>query len=88
MFGLYSVLWGKYKEYKEKEAEVILEPVKGCSGGNNQMVMIEDMNDEANDIEMQKAEIIKSSMSMSVPAVAIIAPIPQPPMIALEAPKT
>ncbi|GFS33401.1 nodulin MtN21 /EamA-like transporter family protein [Actinidia rufa] len=87
VFGLYSVLWGKYKEYKEKEAEVILEPVKGGSGGNNQMVMIEDMNDEANDIEMQKAETIKSSMSMSVPAIAIIAPIPQPPMIALEAPK-
>ncbi|GFY84648.1 nodulin MtN21 /EamA-like transporter family protein [Actinidia rufa] len=85
VFGLYSVLWGKYKEYKEKEAEAILEPVKGGRVGNNQMV-IEDM-DEANDIEMQKAEIKKSSMSTSVPAIAIHSPIPQPPMIALEGPK-
>ncbi|XP_057489710.1 WAT1-related protein At5g07050-like [Actinidia eriantha] len=82
VFGLYSVLWGKYKEYKEKEAEAILEPVKGGRGG----MVIEDM-DEANDIEMQKAEIKKSSMSTSVPAIAIHTTIAQPPMIALEAPK-
>ncbi|KAA8515615.1 hypothetical protein F0562_018774 [Nyssa sinensis] len=68
--GHYSVLWGKYKEYKEKEAEVILEPVK-----------VSDI--EANDIEMQKSEATKQSMT----AVANSAPIPQPPMIAMEAPK-
>uniref|UniRef100_A0A5B6YMU3 WAT1-related protein n=1 Tax=Davidia involucrata TaxID=16924 RepID=A0A5B6YMU3_DAVIN len=77
--GLYSVLWGKYKEYKEKEAEEILEPVKG-SGGNGQNMM-EDI--EANDIEMQKSEATKQSF----PAVAISAPIPQPPIIAMETPK-
>ncbi|KAL6997805.1 hypothetical protein U1Q18_007930 [Sarracenia purpurea var. burkii] len=60
--GLYSVLWGKYKEYKEKEADsIILEPVK-WNGGSKQMVtMIEDS--EANDIEMQKAKANKSSAS-------------------------
>ncbi|PHT30157.1 WAT1-related protein [Capsicum baccatum] len=42
--GLYSVLWGKYKEYQEKEIEgnAIIEPVKG--------VVI-------NDIEMQTSEV-------------------------------
>ncbi|XAR48313.1 hypothetical protein NMG60_11031084 [Bertholletia excelsa] len=81
--GLYSVLWGKYKEYKEKEAEAIPEPVKG-NGGNNQMVTImEDI--EANDIEMQRAAA--ESSQNAVPVAAITAPIPQPPMIAVEAPK-
>ncbi|KAK3446516.1 WAT1-related protein At5g07050 [Eucalyptus grandis] len=31
--GLYSVLWGKYKEYQEKEAEEIPEPVKDHQNG-------------------------------------------------------
>ncbi|XP_042004477.1 WAT1-related protein At5g07050-like [Salvia splendens] len=31
VIGLYSVLWGKYKEFKEKEAEEFLEPIKGCT---------------------------------------------------------
>lgn len=48
--GLYSVLWGKYKEYQEKEAEEIPEPVK-CNGENGHSVM----NIDENDIEMQKS---------------------------------
>ncbi|XP_052174482.1 WAT1-related protein At5g07050-like [Diospyros lotus] len=73
--GLYSVLWGKYKEYKEKEAtETIREPVKITR--NNQMLVII----EENDIEMQKAEANKT-------ALAIAAPIPQQPKISMEAPK-
>ncbi|KAA8517335.1 hypothetical protein F0562_017616 [Nyssa sinensis] len=79
--GLFSVLWGKYKEYKEKEAEAIPEPDQGSGGNGQTMTMIEDI--EANDVEMQKSEAIKQS----VPAVAISAPIPVPPMIAMEAPK-
>ncbi|KAL2534932.1 WAT1-related protein [Abeliophyllum distichum] len=55
--GLYSVLWGKYREYKEKEAEEIPEPVKGCTGNNQTAMVIEDF--EANDIEMQKSEAYK-----------------------------
>ncbi|CAI9761197.1 unnamed protein product [Fraxinus pennsylvanica] len=76
VIGLYSVLWGKYKEYKEKEAEEIPEPVKLGSTG------IEDI--EANNVtEMQKNEDEK----VCVPAIAISAPTPVPPMIAIEAPK-
>lgn len=79
--GLYSVLWGKYKEYKEMEAEAIPEPVKH-NGGNNQMIMVID-DLEANDVEMQKSQVNKNF----VPAIAISAPIPQPPMLAVAAPK-
>ncbi|KAF7144541.1 hypothetical protein RHSIM_Rhsim04G0116900 [Rhododendron simsii] len=79
--GLYSVLWGKYKEYKEKEAESIPEPVKH-NGGNNQMIMVID-DLEANDVEMQKSQVNKNF----VPSIAISAPMPQPPMLAVAAPK-
>ncbi|KAK6125185.1 hypothetical protein DH2020_041071 [Rehmannia glutinosa] len=82
VIGLYSVLWGKYKEYKEMEAEEILEPVKT---GNNQNInmIIEDI--EANTVvEVQKNEVNRMSC---VPAIAISGPMPQPPMLALEAPK-
>ncbi|OIT38200.1 PREDICTED: WAT1-related protein At5g07050-like [Nicotiana attenuata] len=71
--GLYSVLWGKYKEYKEKEIEVAIpEPLKGVTE-NNQMMILEDR--EVNDIEMQSS------------AVAISVSMSQPPMLAKEAPK-
>ncbi|PHU05881.1 WAT1-related protein, partial [Capsicum chinense] len=48
--GIYFVLWGKYKEYKEKEIEEVLihEPVKGIIGNNKMMIL------QNNDIEMQK----------------------------------
>ncbi|KAI3444286.1 hypothetical protein Pfo_000951 [Paulownia fortunei] len=81
VIGLYSVLWGKYKEYKEKEAEEILDPVKGGTGSNQNITMIEDI--EANTVEVHRIEVNR----MSVPAVAISAPMPQPPMLAMEAPK-
>ncbi|KAL2480801.1 WAT1-related protein [Abeliophyllum distichum] len=83
VIGLYSVLWGKYKEYKEKEAEEIPEPVKLGGTRNNQNTMvIEDI--EANTvIEMKKNEDEK----VYVPTLAISAPIPVPPMIDMEAPK-
>lgn len=83
VFGLYSVLWGKYKEYQEKEAEIIPEPVKGGAGNNSQSVLAIDDDIEANIVELQKAEINKSS----APSIAISAPMPQPPMIVMEAPK-
>ncbi|XP_027065429.1 WAT1-related protein At5g07050 [Coffea arabica] len=83
VFGLYSVLWGKYKEYQEKVADIIPEAVKGGAGNNSQSVLAIDDDIEANIVEMQKAEINKSA----APAIAISAPVPQPPMIALEAPK-
>ncbi|KAF5474300.1 hypothetical protein F2P56_006212 [Juglans regia] len=80
VMGLYSVLWGKYKEYKEKEAiEEIPEPVKVIGGVNGQMAtMMEDM--EANDIEIQKSTTEANKETVPV-AAAIGVPIPLPPMI-------
>lgn len=77
--GLYSVLWGKYKEFQEKEAEIIPKLVKG-----GPVMTIEDI--EANIVELQKAEI--NEVPSAAPAVAIRAPMPLPPMIAVEAPKS
>ncbi|CAA2960250.1 WAT1-related At5g07050-like [Olea europaea subsp. europaea] len=78
VIGLYSVLWGKYKE---KEAhEEIPEPVKLGITGNNQPMMIEDI--EANNIEIQRHETTKV---LPFPAITISATMLQPPMIAMEA---
>lgn len=50
VMGLYSVLWGKHKENKEKEAETIIEVVKCCSENGRMETVVED--DETNsDIE-------------------------------------
>lgn len=75
MIGLYSVLWGKYREHKEKEAEEFLEPVKDI--GNQNISMVEDI--EAN----TTAQVYRENRM----AVAISASMPHPPMLALEAPK-
>ncbi|KAM0006201.1 putative EamA domain-containing protein [Helianthus debilis subsp. tardiflorus] len=84
VIGLYAVLWGKYKEHKEKElAEEILDPVKANSGNNNNMNMMITDSVEVNDLEMQKNEMFKSS----VPTIAINAAMPTPPMIAVETPR-
>lgn len=76
VIGLYAVLWGKYKEFKEKETkDSILEPVKVVSdGGNSRMLPA---ITEENDIEMQKP---------AFPTVAVSGPVPQKPMIAVECP--
>ncbi|MED6121742.1 hypothetical protein PIB30_033085 [Stylosanthes scabra] len=68
--GLYSVLWGKYKEHKEKEAENIIshdEPIKCCA--DDQIIgrletVIEDS--ESNDIEMQKGDHNKACKKLSL----------------------
>lgn len=80
--GLYAVLWGKYKEHKEKELESIPEPIK--QNGNNQMVMKIENVELENDIEMQNEE---KNNKRSMPVLAISDPNSQPPMIAVEAPK-
>lgn len=84
--GLYSVLWGKYKEYKENDelaAEEIPEPVKDSTGNSKFPTIMEDI--EANVVECDHR--IEVSRMSAVPAVAISAPIPQPPMLAMEAPR-
>lgn len=57
VMGLYAVLWGKYKEYKEKKAETIPEAIKECgeTNGHTPTNMVADS--EPNDIEMQKPAI-------------------------------
>ncbi|KAL6328061.1 hypothetical protein AAG906_033331 [Vitis piasezkii] len=78
--GLYSVLWGKYKENLEKkQEEEIPEAIKGAQGNGNGLSIIDDI--QTNDIEMQKAEAKKLS------SVAISMPIPEPPMKANQDPK-
>ncbi|OVA11791.1 Drug/metabolite transporter [Macleaya cordata] len=73
--GLYSVLWGKYKEYQEKKlAETITEAIKGINGATGTVTIIEDIeaaNDD--DVEMQKAEANKQLplVTISIPAAAI-----------------
>ncbi|GFP83809.1 wat1-related protein at5g07050 [Phtheirospermum japonicum] len=70
VIGLYSVLWGKYKEYKEKEAEEIPEVVKG---NNQNAIIIEDIEASIG-VEMHK---IEGKNMIYVPAVVIIAPAPK-----------
>ncbi|KAL3637104.1 hypothetical protein CASFOL_019403 [Castilleja foliolosa] len=80
VIGLYSVLWGKYKEYKEKEEEVeTLEPVKCGKIMNHQnlSVIIEDDIEANNHVEVHK----NKAKVIYVPAIAISAPMPQPPML-------
>ncbi|KAL8147376.1 WAT1-related protein At5g07050-like [Apium graveolens] len=80
VMGLYSVLWGKYKEYKEKEEEAIIEAVKDMK---NQMKVGSAEDLEANnDIEMQK----NRELAMA-PTLAFSASVPAPPMLAVEARK-
>ncbi|KAF9599353.1 hypothetical protein IFM89_036810, partial [Coptis chinensis] len=76
--GLYSVLWGKYKEYKAMENEKIPEAIKGVDNNGGMIIIIED-ND---DVEMQKTEANRLS------SLAIHTPIPTSPITANnEAPK-
>ncbi|KAF9679501.1 hypothetical protein SADUNF_Sadunf06G0021400 [Salix dunnii] len=80
--GLYAVLWGKYKEHKEKEAETIPEAVKENGENDNTAGMIQEI-EANNDIEMQRNQ----ANNVSLPAVAITVPISQAPMVAMEAPR-
>lgn len=63
VIGLYSVLWGKYKEFKEKEAEEILEPIKDYT--LNVTAVIQDI--EANHVGIQTNQ--SSKIHMEAPKV-------------------
>ncbi|KAH9608649.1 hypothetical protein KSS87_023128 [Heliosperma pusillum] len=55
VMGLYSVLWGKYKEYKEKEAEeMIPEAIKACNTTDNHHTTIILTDIKLNDVELKK----------------------------------
>ncbi|KHN32156.1 WAT1-related protein [Glycine soja] len=56
VMGLYSVLWGKHKENKEKEAEITIEVLKCClENGMTLETMVKDVETN-NDIDMHKGE--------------------------------
>ncbi|XVE52339.1 hypothetical protein DITRI_Ditri02bG0115000 [Diplodiscus trichospermus] len=65
VIGLYSVLWGKHKENKEKEGEEeIPEAVKSIQANGNTFLV-------SGDIEANQAELIKEEASNKLSAVAI-----------------
>ncbi|XP_077218360.1 WAT1-related protein At5g07050-like [Tasmannia lanceolata] len=69
--GLYSVLWGKYKEYKEKKATEIPEPIKGAIENGS-------LDIEANDVEFEKAEAKKLSSLGQAVTVTVSVPNEEP----------
>ena len=74
VMGLYSVLWGKHKENKDKEVEEeIPEPVKSIQANGNTILVIGDI--ESNKVELQKAEA-----NNKLSAVAITMPMPESPI--------
>lgn len=80
--GLYAVLWGKHKEQKEKEAEIIPEPIKENGENGDTTGMIQDI--EANNCTGKQRN---QANNVTVPSVAINVPTSQAPMIAREAPR-
>lgn len=71
--GLYSVLWGKYRENKEKkemEAMVLPIAVKGVEGN---VQMIDDI--EVDEVQLEKAKANKkfpaSTMELAVVSVSV-----------------
>ncbi|EXC30687.1 Auxin-induced protein 5NG4 [Morus notabilis] len=70
VMGLYSVLWGKYKEYKEKEEEVIQDVVKGTCADHHhdsvcRMATLTEEVEANDDIEMQKKSSHQSANDKS-----------------------
>jgi len=78
--GLYAVLWGKHKEQKEKEAEIIPGPIKENGENGDTTGMIQDI--EANNCTEKQR-----NQANNEPSVAITVPTSQAPMIAREAPR-
>eukprot|EP00262_Sarcandra_glabra_P019662 TRINITY_DN749_c0_g1_i1.p1 TRINITY_DN749_c0_g1~~TRINITY_DN749_c0_g1_i1.p1 ORF type:complete len:407 (+),score=52.72 TRINITY_DN749_c0_g1_i1:86-1306(+) len=81
--GLYSVLWGKYREFKEKEVIEIKEAVKSIEENSHVMEEI-----EAGDVDIEKAKAnnMLSSLDHAV-TVTVNVPVPELPMKANVAPK-
>ncbi|KAF5177025.1 Wat1-related protein [Thalictrum thalictroides] len=68
--GLYSVLWGKYKEYQVMKAEEIPEAIK-VGKSNGEILFLED----SDDVEMQKAEVNKLSAVSNINGAIPTSPI-------------
>ncbi|KAH1257920.1 WAT1-related protein [Glycine max] len=70
VMGLYSVLWGKHKENKEKEAEITIEVLKCCSENGMRLETVVEDAETNNDIEMQKGEASRElRVAIGVPKV-------------------
>ncbi|KAG9454811.1 hypothetical protein H6P81_007715 [Aristolochia fimbriata] len=74
--GLYSVLWGKYREHKEKEAIEIPEPVKGCELENGVLAAVID-DIEASNVEEEKGRSNKNSALEQAITVTVDVPAPE-----------
>ncbi|KAK1293959.1 WAT1-related protein [Acorus calamus] len=81
--GLYSVLWGKYKERQWEKANELPEPVKGGKSGQT---MIEDI--EANNVAVEKALANKKAIVSGENDVSVSIELPETmPIKAKEVPK-
>lgn len=85
VIGLYTVLWGKYKEYKEIEAqEIIPETIKCVENANFKTRMSTILEDfDLDDVEWQR----NVGPSHTLPTMIISSPMSRLPMLAMEAPK-
>lgn len=80
VMGMYSVLWGKYKEQEETIIPTTMIKVVNKSSNTQMATIFEDI--ESEDMESQEIEA-----ASRIVVVAINALKPQSPMIAMEAPK-
>ncbi|XP_073104905.1 WAT1-related protein At5g07050 [Elaeis guineensis] len=83
--GLYSVLWGKYRDNKEKKEQEGMElpmAIKGTEGNGQVMDII-----EVDKVEVQKAKANNMMIStLDQKVVAVSVPIPESPMKTKEEP--
>ncbi|XP_008810183.2 WAT1-related protein At5g07050-like [Phoenix dactylifera] len=83
--GLYSVLWGKYKENKEKKEQEAMELPMAIKGneGNGQVMDIM----EVDEVELEKAKANNKMIStLDQKVIAVSVPIPESPMKTNEEP--
>lgn len=85
VIGLYTVLWGKYKEYKEKEAQEIIPEITKCVENANFKTKMSTISEdfELDDVEWKR----NVGRSHTLFTVIVSSPTPRPPMLAMEAPK-
>lgn len=81
--GLYSVLWGKYKEYQEIEAELMALPEVSSAKKMITTFPAMDHEDNVDDIEMQKAGEAKTDSA----GVAVEVPVQQSSSISMGSPR-
>ncbi|KAK1277356.1 WAT1-related protein [Acorus gramineus] len=81
--GLYSVLWGKYKERQAEKANEILEVTKG---GENGQTILYDI--EANDVELEKVSANKKAIVPTENVITVSVESPPEKMMPIKAKET